>query len=124
MDSDLLLLHQLIMMTLVVLPISYQYGGGKRDEATEDFLLKHSVPPPTTQGEGVCPDFFPYCNSHCPLVHFSLLSSERFVLMDRLQTVQELVIRAAWRGHSLKDRLESSAVQFLINLVPVEIHGH
>lgn len=44
--------------------------------------------------------------------------------MDRLQTAQQLVIRAAWRGHSLKDGLESPAVQLLVNLVPVEIHGH
>lgn len=44
--------------------------------------------------------------------------------MDWLQTAQQLVIRAAWRGHSLKYWLESSAVQLLVNLMAVEIHGH
>lgn len=44
--------------------------------------------------------------------------------MDGLQAAQQLEIRAAWRGHCLKDRLESPAVQLLIYLVPVEIHGN
>ncbi|KAA8594546.1 hypothetical protein FQN60_011681 [Etheostoma spectabile] len=39
-------------------------------------------------------------------------------------TAQQPVIRAAWRGHSLKDGLEGPAVQLLVNLVPVEVHGH
>lgn len=51
------------------------------------------------------------------------MPSERCILVDGLQTAQQLVIRAAWRGHGLKDRLESPAVQLLVNLVPVEIHG-
>lgn len=44
--------------------------------------------------------------------------------MDGLQTAQQLVVRAARRGHRLKDRLESPAVKLLVNLVPVEIHGN
>lgn len=43
--------------------------------------------------------------------------------MDGLQAAQQLEIRAAGRGHSLKDGLESPAVQLLIYLVSVEIHG-
>lgn len=44
--------------------------------------------------------------------------------MDGLQAAQQLEIGAARRGHSLKDGLESPAVQLLIYLVSVEIHGN
>lgn len=44
--------------------------------------------------------------------------------MDALQAAQQLVIRAARRRHRLKNGLESPAVQLLVNLVPVEVHGH
>lgn len=43
--------------------------------------------------------------------------------MDGLQAAQQLKIRAAGRGHRLKDGLESPAVQLLVYLVSVEIHG-
>ena len=41
-----------------------------------------------------------------------------------MQTSKQLVIRAIWHSHSLKDRLESPTVQLLIDLVPIKIHGH
>lgn len=44
--------------------------------------------------------------------------------MDGLQAAQQLEIRAAGRGHGLKDGLESPAVQLLIYLVSVEVHGN
>lgn len=43
--------------------------------------------------------------------------------MDGLQAAQELEIGAAGRGHRLEDGLESPAVQLLVYLVSVEIHG-
>ena len=44
--------------------------------------------------------------------------------MDALQAAQQLVVGAAGRGYHLEDGLEGAAVQLLVDLVPVEIHGH
>lgn len=41
-----------------------------------------------------------------------------------MQTAEQLEIWATWRSHSLKNRLESPAVQLLIDLVTIKIHGH
>lgn len=43
--------------------------------------------------------------------------------MDGLQAAQQLVVRAARRRHGLKDGLERPAVQLLVDLVAVEVHG-
>lgn len=44
--------------------------------------------------------------------------------MNALQTAQQLVIRATGGCHHLKNRLEGSAVQLLVDLVSVEVHGY
>lgn len=44
--------------------------------------------------------------------------------VDILQTGQEAVVWGSWRCHHLKHRLEGSAIQLLIDLVPVEVYGH
>lgn len=62
-------------------------------------------------------------SSWAPGLSACVLPSEWCVLMDRLQAAQQLEIRAAGRGHRLKDGLESPAVQLLVYLVSVEIHG-
>lgn len=56
-----------------------------------------------------------------PSIH---VASEGGVMMNGLQAAQELFVGAARRRHGLKDGLEGAAVQLLVDLVPVEVHGH
>lgn len=66
------------------------------------------------------------CNpiAHTPPPPLGALPSERSVLVDWSQAAQQLMISAARRGHGLKHWLKSPAVQLLVDLVPVEVHGH
>lgn len=123
---------------------SHWFSVGKWEQAIEDFCSKTFCSSPPHNSRRRCTwrsNFFPQHISHwyplyspcffapqalfpCLLVRLSSRSSQKFILMDRLQTAQQLVIWTAWWSHSLKDGLESPAVQLLVNLVSVEVHGH
>lgn len=44
-------------------------------------------------------------------------------MVDALQAAQQLMVGAPRTRHHLKDRLEGPAVQLLVDLVPIEVHG-
>lgn len=56
--------------------------------------------------------------------HYTSRCSTCCDLVDILQTSEQAMVWGSWRCHHLKHRLESSPIQFLIDLVSVEVYGH
>lgn len=104
--------------------LHFQTDGGTRRRAS-DLVSCHcreeKTPSPSNTPYQLPLGMFP---SSEPLGTPPQTELQRRVLVDGLQAAQQLVVRAAGHRHRLKDRLEGPAVQLLVNLVPVEVHGH